>query len=181
MCRSSDPKWRPCSGWWRQLWGTSFPGPPSRWPGAFGGKGVWPAPPTPVKAPEGGATEVGLPALVGPGTTGGPRILCWPELRAGPLRGKLQGHDVDFLLTHPQEGREAGLLSRVMHSLQSQVRSCLLPTLGALPGPGASPPGTADPATPAPPPGPCPVPPAPPRPLCRCRLPASAEPCHGRL
>ncbi|GAB5568361.1 DNA-directed DNA/RNA polymerase mu isoform X4 [Prionailurus iriomotensis] len=41
-------------------------------------------------------------------------------LAGGFRRGKLQGHDVDFLLTHPQEGREAGLLSRVMHSLQSQ-------------------------------------------------------------
>lgn len=58
-----------------------------------------------------------------------------PGLRVGPLRGKLQGHDVDFLITHPQEGREAGLLPRVMHSLESQVRSNLLPVPGALLGP----------------------------------------------
>ncbi|XP_037693161.1 DNA-directed DNA/RNA polymerase mu isoform X1 [Choloepus didactylus] len=41
-------------------------------------------------------------------------------LTGGFRRGKLQGHDVDFLLTHPQEGREAGLLPRVMHHLQNQ-------------------------------------------------------------
>ncbi|XP_029786984.1 DNA-directed DNA/RNA polymerase mu isoform X2 [Suricata suricatta] len=41
-------------------------------------------------------------------------------LAGGFRRGKLQGHDMDFLITHPQEGREAGLLPRVMHSLESQ-------------------------------------------------------------
>ncbi|XP_076974078.1 DNA-directed DNA/RNA polymerase mu isoform X2 [Tamandua tetradactyla] len=41
-------------------------------------------------------------------------------LTGGFRRGKLQGHDVDFLLTHPQEGQEAGLLPRVMHHLQNQ-------------------------------------------------------------
>ncbi|XP_028634087.1 DNA-directed DNA/RNA polymerase mu isoform X2 [Grammomys surdaster] len=35
-------------------------------------------------------------------------------------RGKLQGHDVDFLITHPEEGQEVGLLPRVMGCLQSQ-------------------------------------------------------------
>lgn len=39
------------------------------------------------------------------------------------LRGKLHGHDVDFLITHPEEGQEAGLLPRVMCHLQSQVRA----------------------------------------------------------
>ncbi|XP_016003324.2 DNA-directed DNA/RNA polymerase mu isoform X2 [Rousettus aegyptiacus] len=41
-------------------------------------------------------------------------------LVGGFRRGKLQGHDVDFLITHPQEGQEAGLLSRVVHSLKEQ-------------------------------------------------------------
>ena len=39
------------------------------------------------------------------------------------FRGKSQGHDVDFLITHPEEGREAGLLPRVMSCLQGQVRA----------------------------------------------------------
>ncbi|KAL0618977.1 DNA-directed DNA/RNA polymerase mu [Plecturocebus cupreus] len=42
------------------------------------------------------------------------------QSQIGPLRGKLQGHDVDFLITHPKEGQEAGLLPRVMHCLQDQ-------------------------------------------------------------
>nr|XP_058152689.1 DNA-directed DNA/RNA polymerase mu isoform X3 [Dasypus novemcinctus] len=41
-------------------------------------------------------------------------------LTGGFRRGKLQGHDVDLLLTHPQEGREAGLLPRVLTLLQRQ-------------------------------------------------------------
>ncbi|KAF6086608.1 DNA polymerase mu [Phyllostomus discolor] len=41
-------------------------------------------------------------------------------LAGGFRRGKLQGHDVDLLITHPQEGQEAGLLPRVMCSLQQQ-------------------------------------------------------------
>ncbi|EPY88195.1 DNA-directed DNA/RNA polymerase mu [Camelus ferus] len=41
-------------------------------------------------------------------------------LAGGFRRGKLQGHDVDFLITHPQEGREAGLLPRVMCCLNKQ-------------------------------------------------------------
>nr|XP_034364998.1 DNA-directed DNA/RNA polymerase mu isoform X3 [Arvicanthis niloticus] len=41
-------------------------------------------------------------------------------LTGGFRRGKLQGHDVDFLITHPEEGREVGLLPRVMSCLQSQ-------------------------------------------------------------
>ncbi|XP_064222799.1 DNA-directed DNA/RNA polymerase mu isoform X4 [Aotus nancymaae] len=48
-------------------------------------------------------------------------------LTGGFRRGKLQGHDVDFLITHPKEGQEAGLLPRVMHRLQDQVRASLLP------------------------------------------------------
>uniref|UniRef100_F7BJ05 DNA-directed DNA/RNA polymerase mu n=1 Tax=Equus caballus TaxID=9796 RepID=F7BJ05_HORSE len=43
-----------------------------------------------------------------------------PRSQTGPLRGKLQGHDVDFLITHPEEGREAGLLPRVMCCLKKQ-------------------------------------------------------------
>ncbi|XP_069444303.1 DNA-directed DNA/RNA polymerase mu isoform X4 [Ovis canadensis] len=41
-------------------------------------------------------------------------------LAGGFRRGKLQGHDVDFLITHPQEGQEAGLLPRVMCYLKEQ-------------------------------------------------------------
>lgn len=41
-------------------------------------------------------------------------------LTGGFRRGKLQGHDVDFLITHPEEGQEVGLLPRVMRCLQSQ-------------------------------------------------------------
>ncbi|XP_031197823.1 DNA-directed DNA/RNA polymerase mu isoform X3 [Mastomys coucha] len=41
-------------------------------------------------------------------------------LTGGFRRGKLQGHDVDFLITHPEEGQEVGLLPRVMSCLQSQ-------------------------------------------------------------
>lgn len=49
-------------------------------------------------------------------------------VRLAPLRGKLQGHDVDFLITHPEEGREVGLLITVMHHLKEQMRaSCPLP------------------------------------------------------
>lgn len=38
-------------------------------------------------------------------------------------RGKLTGHDVDFLITHPEEGREVGLMPKVVSWLQSQVNS----------------------------------------------------------
>ncbi|XP_054415217.1 DNA-directed DNA/RNA polymerase mu isoform X4 [Pongo abelii] len=48
-------------------------------------------------------------------------------LTGGFRRGKLQGHDVDFLISHPKEGQEAGLLPRVMRCLQDQVRASLLP------------------------------------------------------
>ncbi|CAO2640506.1 DNA-directed DNA/RNA polymerase mu [Lemmus lemmus] len=41
-------------------------------------------------------------------------------LTGGFRRGKLQGHDVDFLITHPEEGQEVGLLPRVISHLQSQ-------------------------------------------------------------
>lgn len=37
-------------------------------------------------------------------------------------RGKPTGHDVDFLITHPEEGREVGLLPKVASLLKSQVR-----------------------------------------------------------
>ncbi|XP_036605167.1 DNA-directed DNA/RNA polymerase mu [Trichosurus vulpecula] len=41
-------------------------------------------------------------------------------LTGGFRRGKLQGHDVDFLITHPVEGQEAGLIPKVMGHLESQ-------------------------------------------------------------
>uniref|UniRef100_A0A674HV00 DNA-directed DNA/RNA polymerase mu n=1 Tax=Terrapene triunguis TaxID=2587831 RepID=A0A674HV00_9SAUR len=41
-------------------------------------------------------------------------------LAGGFRRGKPRGHDVDLLLTHPEAGREAGLLSRVVSWLDSQ-------------------------------------------------------------
>ncbi|XP_066210566.1 DNA-directed DNA/RNA polymerase mu isoform X1 [Saccopteryx leptura] len=41
-------------------------------------------------------------------------------LAGGFRRGKMQGHDVDFLITHPQDGQEAGLLPRVMCYLEQQ-------------------------------------------------------------
>lgn len=45
----------------------------------------------------------------------------WAAWTSDPtLRGKLQGHDVDFLITHPEEGQEVGLLPRVMHYLEQQ-------------------------------------------------------------
>ncbi|KAM4873770.1 DNA-directed DNA/RNA polymerase mu isoform 2-T2 [Thomomys bottae] len=41
-------------------------------------------------------------------------------LTGGFRRGKTQGHDVDFLITHPEQGQEVGLLPRMLHHLQSQ-------------------------------------------------------------
>ncbi|KAM9166125.1 DNA-directed DNA/RNA polymerase mu isoform 3-T3 [Pangshura tecta] len=41
-------------------------------------------------------------------------------LAGGFRRGKPRGHDVDLLLTHPEAGREAGLLTRVVSWLDSQ-------------------------------------------------------------
>ncbi|XP_074838036.1 DNA-directed DNA/RNA polymerase mu isoform X2 [Carettochelys insculpta] len=41
-------------------------------------------------------------------------------LAGGFRRGKPHGHDVDLLLTHPEDGQEAGLLSRVVSWLDSQ-------------------------------------------------------------
>ncbi|XP_034520687.1 DNA-directed DNA/RNA polymerase mu isoform X3 [Ailuropoda melanoleuca] len=41
-------------------------------------------------------------------------------LAGGFRRGKLQGHDVDLLISHPQEGREARLLPSVMRHLEKQ-------------------------------------------------------------
>ncbi|XP_029300484.1 DNA-directed DNA/RNA polymerase mu isoform X2 [Cottoperca gobio] len=38
----------------------------------------------------------------------------------GFRRGKLTGHDVDFLVTHPEEGREVGLMPKVVSWLESQ-------------------------------------------------------------
>lgn len=41
-------------------------------------------------------------------------------LAGGFRRGKLSGHDVDFLITHPNEGKEMGLLMKVVSWLSSQ-------------------------------------------------------------
>ncbi|XP_028319001.1 DNA-directed DNA/RNA polymerase mu [Gouania willdenowi] len=41
-------------------------------------------------------------------------------LTGGFRRGKMTGHDVDFLLTHPEEGREEGLMDKVVSWLDSQ-------------------------------------------------------------
>ncbi|XP_049645614.1 DNA-directed DNA/RNA polymerase mu [Suncus etruscus] len=68
--------------------------------------------------------------------------VCWPDVEAlqqlvvgavnqalpgasvtltgGFRRGKSQGHDVDFLITHPQDGQEAGLLPAVLQFLKKQ-------------------------------------------------------------
>ncbi|XP_005396736.1 PREDICTED: DNA-directed DNA/RNA polymerase mu isoform X5 [Chinchilla lanigera] len=70
---------------------------------------------TPVGRPDAEALQQLVEATVGqalPGAT--------VTLTGGFRRGKLQGHDVDFLITHPEEGREVGLLPSVMSQLQSQ-------------------------------------------------------------
>ncbi|XP_011383041.1 DNA-directed DNA/RNA polymerase mu isoform X2 [Pteropus vampyrus] len=70
---------------------------------------------TPVQRPDAEALQQVVEAAVEqalPGAT--------VTLAGGFRRGKLQGHDVDFLITHPEEGQEVGLLSRVMHSLKEQ-------------------------------------------------------------
>ncbi|XP_076613428.1 DNA-directed DNA/RNA polymerase mu isoform X2 [Chaetodon auriga] len=41
-------------------------------------------------------------------------------LIGGFRRGKLTGHDVDFLITHPEEGREVGLMPKVVSWLESR-------------------------------------------------------------
>uniref|UniRef100_A0A667Z9Q0 DNA-directed DNA/RNA polymerase mu n=1 Tax=Myripristis murdjan TaxID=586833 RepID=A0A667Z9Q0_9TELE len=41
-------------------------------------------------------------------------------LTGGFRRGKLTGHDVDFLITHPEEGKEEGLMPKVVSWLESQ-------------------------------------------------------------
>ncbi|XP_036086470.1 DNA-directed DNA/RNA polymerase mu isoform X4 [Rousettus aegyptiacus] len=73
----------------------------------------------------GPAARCGGPAAGGGGGRGagpswGHSHTGWRLPEPGSRRGKLQGHDVDFLITHPQEGQEAGLLSRVVHSLKEQ-------------------------------------------------------------
>ncbi|XP_049460426.1 DNA-directed DNA/RNA polymerase mu [Epinephelus fuscoguttatus] len=42
------------------------------------------------------------------------------SLIGGFRRGKLTGHDVDFLITHPEEGREVGLMPKIVSWLESQ-------------------------------------------------------------
>ncbi|XP_071391984.1 DNA-directed DNA/RNA polymerase mu [Centroberyx affinis] len=41
-------------------------------------------------------------------------------LTGGFRRGKLTGHDVDFLITHPEEGKEEGLMPKLVSWLESQ-------------------------------------------------------------
>nr|XP_020511783.1 DNA-directed DNA/RNA polymerase mu [Labrus bergylta] len=41
-------------------------------------------------------------------------------LIGGFRRGKQTGHDVDFLITHPEEGREVGLMPKVVSRLEAQ-------------------------------------------------------------
>ncbi|XP_047418913.1 DNA-directed DNA/RNA polymerase mu isoform X2 [Sciurus carolinensis] len=70
---------------------------------------------TPVGRPDAEALQQLVEAVVVqalPGAT--------VTLTGGFRRGKLQGHDVDFLITHPEEGQEEGLLPRVVCCLQSK-------------------------------------------------------------
>lgn len=41
-------------------------------------------------------------------------------------RGKEYGHDVDFLLTMPEMGKEEGLLLHVIDRLRDQVNECII-------------------------------------------------------
>ncbi|XP_047425106.1 DNA-directed DNA/RNA polymerase mu [Mugil cephalus] len=41
-------------------------------------------------------------------------------LTGGFRRGKQSGHDVDFLITHPEEGREVGLMEKIVSWLESK-------------------------------------------------------------
>ncbi|CAL8318326.1 unnamed protein product [Lota lota] len=41
-------------------------------------------------------------------------------LAGGFRRGKMSGHDVDFLITHPDEGKEEGLIHKVIACLESR-------------------------------------------------------------
>ncbi|XP_025844138.1 DNA-directed DNA/RNA polymerase mu isoform X4 [Vulpes vulpes] len=72
---------------------------------------------TPVQRPDAEALMQLVKAAVAPVLPG-----ATVTLAGGFRRGKLQGHDVDLLISHPQEGREAGLLPRVMQCLEKQVR-----------------------------------------------------------
>ncbi|CAK7295118.1 DNA-directed DNA/RNA polymerase mu [Vulpes lagopus] len=70
---------------------------------------------TPVQRPDAEALLQLVKAAVAPVLPG-----ATVTLAGGFRRGKLQGHDVDLLISHPQEGREAGLLPRVMQCLEKQ-------------------------------------------------------------
>ncbi|EHB00070.1 DNA polymerase mu [Heterocephalus glaber] len=70
---------------------------------------------TPVGRPDAEALQRLVEATVGQALPGATVMLT-----GGFRRGKLQGHDVDFLITHPEEGREVGLLPSVVCQLQSQ-------------------------------------------------------------
>lgn len=150
---------RPCSRWWRRPWSGPFLGPQSHWLAASGGKGL-----SPAKAQSG----------CGGGSGSAQRPCPGQQSQPGSRRGKLQGHDVDFLITHPQEGQEAGLLSRVMHSLKEQVRAAgmALPWWLLVWSHG----GHRELPT-----GPGPVLPAPAPAQPRARLPSPEEPHHRHL
>ncbi|NP_956542.1 DNA-directed DNA/RNA polymerase mu [Danio rerio] len=45
---------------------------------------------------------------------------CQIQLMGGFRRGKEVGHDVDFLITHPEEGKEEGLMSKIISWLEEQ-------------------------------------------------------------
>lgn len=162
--------------------GPGHPGPAARCggpaAGGGGGRGAGPArghshagrrlpevrgPPQPG---HGVATGAGLGARGGhaPGRQSQP----------GPRRGKPQGHDVDFLITHPQEGQEAGLLSRVMHSLEEQVRAAGTALPWRLPVWSHG--GHRELSA-----GPGPVPPAPAPARPRARPPSPEQPHHRHL
>ncbi|XP_019587234.2 DNA-directed DNA/RNA polymerase mu isoform X2 [Rhinolophus sinicus] len=69
----------------------------------------------PVQRSDAEALQLVVEAAVGQALPGATVTL------AGSFRrGKSQGHDVDFLITHPQEGQEVGLLPRVLCYLKKQ-------------------------------------------------------------
>uniref|UniRef100_H2L5F7 DNA-directed DNA/RNA polymerase mu n=1 Tax=Oryzias latipes TaxID=8090 RepID=H2L5F7_ORYLA len=57
-------------------------------------------------------------------------------LTGGFRRGKPSGHDVDFLITHPEEGREEGLMPKVVSWLEKTTRNSYLESKD---GPGRPP------------------------------------------
>lgn len=63
-------------------------------------------------------------AVIRSGSSNAISLISNVEVICGSVsRGKATGHDVDFLITHPEEGREVGLLPKVVSVLQLQVNS----------------------------------------------------------